>query len=237
MAHLLTASEVSVSYGSVRALQDASLGIEKGDVVSVLGSNGAGKSTLLRAVMGLVPVTGGSLDFDGVSIRALAPHRIVRMGASFVPEGMRLFQSLTVEDNLRVGAPRDCPDFQERVSSVCNKLPGVGPLLQRVSRTLSGGEQRLVAIGRAIMASPKLLVVDEPSFGLSPIAFERVLTALRELNENGTTILLAEQNAAGALGLSSYVYLLSNGVISERHSPDELGSRSLLAEAYLGVAG
>jgi branched-chain amino acid transport system ATP-binding protein len=231
----LKVESLSVAYGNIGALWDASLAVGEKEVVSLIGANGAGKSTLLKAVMGLVRPKGGKVEFEGRDIVGLAPHKIVSLGIAYVPEGRRLFPSMSVEENLRMSTPRRCPDLGERLRDVFDLFPALEQRKPQAAGTLSGGEQQMVAIGRALMAKPKLLLLDEPSFGLSPIAYDKVLGAIQEINEKGVGILLAEQNSERALEISQRSYVLENGRVSTSGPSRELMDDPAIRVAYLGL--
>lgn len=231
----LSVDSVSVSYGSVGALWNASVAVEDGDMVSIIGANGAGKSTLLKAVMGLVKTNGGTIQFDGKYIDRLRPHEIVSMGIAYVPEGRRLFPNMTVEENLRLSTPRKCPDLDQRMQYVFGLFPVLDQRRLQSAGTMSGGEQQMVAIGRALMARPRLLLLDEPSFGLSPVAYEKVLTAIIEINQKGVGIVLAEQNYERALEISQRCYVMENGHITNTGRSADLLNDPSIRVAYLGL--
>ncbi len=233
---LLTVDSVSVAYGNIRALWGVSLRVGKGEIVAAVGANGAGKSTLLRSVMGLVGASGGSIRLRGVEIIGERPHEIVSKGVSFVPEGRRLFPLMTVKENLCVGAPRRCVDLEERIAKVYFLFPQLEDSGARLAGSLSGGEQQMVAIGRAMMAAPELMLVDEPTLGLAPGLCAKVLGALEDLARQGTAVLLAEQNLEVALEACSRAYLFENGRIVASDRSQELRAHPALREAYLGVA-
>lgn len=232
---VLKIQSISISYGSIGVLWDVSLEVRVGEVVSLIGANGAGKSTLLKAIMGLVRPKGGEITFEGNSLLKMRPHKIVSTGISFVPEGRRLFPGMSVEENLKMSTPRRCPDISQRVGDVFALFPILEERKSQPAGTLSGGEQQMVAIGRALMAKPKLLLLDEPSFGLSPIAYEKVLTAVRKINQSGVAILLAEQNSERALEISQTTYVLENGRVSTSGKSNELMNDPAIRMAYLGV--
>jgi branched-chain amino acid transport system ATP-binding protein len=231
----LSVRSLSVSYGAIGALWDASLEVGEKEIVSLIGANGAGKSTLLKAVMGLVRPRSGRIAFDGKSIEKLRPHKVVSLGLSYVPEGRRLFPSMSVEENLRMSTPRRCPDLEQRMGAVFALFPALEKRRSQAAWSLSGGEQQMVAIGRALMAKPRLLLLDEPSFGLSPIAYEKVLAAIREINEAGVGILLAEQNSERALEVSQRTYVLENGRVSMSGGSKDLMNDPAIRVAYLGL--
>lgn len=227
---------ISASYGGIRALSDVSVNVHKGEVVSIVGANGAGKSTLLKSVMGLVRVSEGSIRLHGEEIVGDKPHKVVSRGVSFVPEGRRLFQMMTMEENLRVAAPRGCRDTDERIGEVFSLFPSLEGRRGALAGRLSGGEQQMVAIGRATMAKPRLLLVDEPTLGLAPIVCQRVLTSLVNLERIGTAVLLAEQNAAAAMRISKRTYVLEGGRVVTSGPSHELEGDPAVREAYLGAA-
>jgi branched-chain amino acid transport system ATP-binding protein len=232
----LSISSLSVSYGNIRALWEVSIEVEKGEIVALLGANGAGKSSLLRSIIGLVRPREGSIIFDGQEIKGLSPHAIVRKGIAYVPEGRRLFAAMSVEENLRMGAPRLCDDLVERLKAVYSVFPVLKERKSQQAGTLSGGEQQMTAIGRALMAKPRMLLLDELSFGLSPKIFERVLDAVQEANLSGLSILMAEQNSERALEVSARSYVLENGRVAIGGKSSELSKDPRIREAYLGVA-
>ncbi len=224
-----------MTYGNIGALWDASLNVGEGETVCIIGGNGAGKSTLLRAVMGLVKPKGGRIVFGGRDLEGLRPHEIVSLGIAYVPEGRRLFPSMSVEENLRMSTPRRCPDLVQRTLGVFDLFPVLEQKKSQVAGTLSGGEQQMVAIGRALMARPRLVLLDEPSFGLSPIAYEKVLAAIKEINEAGVGVLLAEQNSERALEISQRGYVLENGRVSNTGRSADLLDDPAIKVAYLGL--
>jgi len=231
----LTVESLSVAYGNIGALWDVSLTLGEGEIASIIGANGAGKSTLLKAVMGLVKTKAGRILLEGKSIGNLRPHQIVSLGMAYVPEGRRLFPSMSVEENLRMSTPRKCPDLPQRTREVFALFPALEQRRSQLAGTLSGGEQQMVAIGRALMAKPKLLLLDEPSFGLSPIVYEKVLTAIGEINQGGVGILLAEQNSERALEVSQRCYVLENGRVSTEGRSSDLMNDPAIKVAYLGL--
>lgn len=231
----LQVEDLSVSYGKIRALWNVSVRVGKGEIIALIGSNAAGKSTLLKSIMALVAPESGRVSFDGESILGKKTHSIVSMGLGYVPEGRRLFPKLSIEDNLRMGAPRKCDDLRKRYDQVFKIFP---LLLERRSQntsTLSGGEQQMVAIGRALMGQPKLLLLDELSFGLAPIIFEKVITTIQEINATGVSVLLAEQNAERALEISNFSYVLENGHITISGESRDLINDPKIKSAYLGL--
>jgi branched-chain amino acid transport system ATP-binding protein len=232
----LSVSSLSARYGNIQVLWGVSVKVDKGEIVSLIGANGAGKSTILKSIIGIIKATNGSITFENKSLNGAKPHTRVSEGISYVPEGRRLFGGMQVEENLRMGAPRKCSDVDSRMEFVYSIFPILKERKRQHAGTLSGGEQQMVAIGRALMSKPKMLLLDELSFGLSPIMFERVLSAVEEANRSGVSILLAEQNAERALEFSKRTYILENGRISAEGNSDELLNDSRVKEAYLGVS-
>ena len=236
MTALLELSGLEVRYGAVRALRGVSLEVHEGEIVAVLGSNGAGKTTTLRAISGLLRPAAGRIHFDGRRIDGTPPHRIVGGGISHVPEGRRIFAQMSVVENLEMGA------FQRRGSIVAELelVFGLFPVLKERRRqaggTLSGGEQQMLAIGRALMSRPRLLLLDEPSMGLAPMVVERIFTILADIQRTGTTLLLVEQNAAQALAVANRGYVLETGEVVISGSAAELAGDDRIRAAYLGEA-
>lgn len=231
----LVVDSLSVAYGNIGALWDASVRVGEGEIVSIIGANGAGKSTLLKAVMGLVKPKGGSVAFGGRGLRGMKPHEIVSLGIAYVPEGRRLFPNMTVTENLRMSTPRRCPDLEQRTREVFEIFPALEKRKSQAAATLSGGEQQMVAVGRALMAKPRLMLMDEPSFGLSPIAYEKVLESIVKINQDGVGILLAEQNSERALETSNRSYVLENGRVSNSGRSADLMDDPAVKAAYLGL--
>jgi len=234
---LLAVDSLNVSYGAVRALQGVSLAVEPGEIVTLIGSNGAGKSTLLRAISGLVRPTAGAILFDKtVRLDRLPPHTIVREGISHVPEGRQVFANLTVQENLALGAYQrtnreEVRETQERVFAL---FPVLRERAAQSAATLSGGEQQMLAIGRALMARPQLLLLDEPSLGLAPQMVHRIFTIIAEINAQGTAILLVEQNAHMALRVAHRGYVIQTGSIVLEGTGANLLERPEVRAAYLG---
>ncbi|MDE3085909.1 MAG: ABC transporter ATP-binding protein [Acidobacteriota bacterium] len=236
MTALLELSDVEVRYGAVRALRGVSLEVRQGEIVAVLGSNGAGKTTTLRTVSGLLRPVGGQVRFEGRRIDGTPPHRIVGGGISHVPEGRRIFAQMSVLENLEMGA------FQRRGSTAdeLELVYGLFPVLKERRRqaggTLSGGEQQMLAIGRALMSRPRLLLLDEPSMGLAPMVVARIFTILADIKRTGTTLLLVEQNAAQALAVADRGYVLETGEVVMSGSAADLAGDDRIRAAYLGEA-
>jgi branched-chain amino acid transport system ATP-binding protein len=233
---LLKVSDLTCGYGAVLAVRDASFGIEEGSVVCVLGANGAGKSTTLKAVSGLIRPALGRIEFGGRDITRLPAARRVGLGISHCPEGRRIFASLTVLENLRLGGHRlGRAALGPAVEQALTVFPALRRLLDRRGGLLSGGEQQMLAIARAIMTQPRLLLLDEPSLGLAPMAAERVFATLLDINREGTTILLVEQNATMALQLAQWGIVLVNGAIDLQGPAAELLASDRVRQAYLGA--
>lgn len=233
---LLTLDNLSVWYGPVQALKGISLRVEPGEVVTLIGANGAGKSTILRAISGLLRPKSGRIDFDGRPIHGTAPHRIVKSGLVHVPEGRGIFANLTVEENLQLGAfaRSDRTRITKDRERALAPFPRLAERLKQSAGTLSGGEQQMLAIARALMAVPRLLLLDEPSLGLAPQVAKTIFQILREINREGTTILLVEQNARMALQLAHRAYVLEVGQIQAHGLAAELAASDAIRKAYLG---
>jgi len=234
---LLSLTDLVAGYGGITAVKGIDLAVNAGEIVTLIGSNGAGKSTTLRAISGLVRPRRGSITFAGQPITHMPPHRIVSLGISQVPEGRGIFHGLSVRDNLELGA------FQRRDREIGQDLDRVFQLFPRLRErsgqtggTLSGGEQQMLAIGRAMMARPKLLLLDEPSMGLSPILVETIFQTVTSIRQQGTPILLVEQNAAMALEVADRAYVIESGVITLQGTGAELARNDSVRKAYLGEA-
>jgi branched-chain amino acid transport system ATP-binding protein len=233
---LLEVRDIHTFYGSIEALKGVSLDVGVGEIVTLIGSNGAGKSTTLRSISGLTPPREGSISFDGVRLGETPPHEIVRLGISQAPEGRKIFPRMTVRENLELGAYlRRDEDFGPDLERVYLLFPRLEEREKQRAGTLSGGEQQMLAIGRALMAAPKLLLLDEPSMGLAPILVERIYETIAEINKQGTTILLVEQNANYALEVSSRGYVLETGVVALADSSASLREDPDVQRAYLGA--
>jgi len=239
MAPLLSIESLHIRYGAREVLKGIDISLTEGEIVTVLGANGAGKSTLLQAVTGLVPISAGSVIFSGQPINGIPTYEIVRKGISLSPEGRKVFPTLTVEENLNLGAYTR-REHKEEISEAKKRVYALFPILDerssQLSGTLSGGEQQMLAIGRALMSNPRILLLDEPSLGLAPILVKQIFDIIREINRQGTTILLVEQNAHKALGVASRGYVLENGFIVASGPAHELNSDTKVQEAYLGGA-
>ena len=233
----LEVNGLAVSYGGIRALRSVSLLVEQGEIVALLGSNGAGKTTTLRAISGLVPYS-GSITFNGKDLRKCSPDEIVRLGLGHAPEGRRVFARMTVSENLALGAytVRSKSEIDEQLAFVINTFPRLEERLDQLAGTLSGGEQQMLAIGRALMSSPRLLMLDEPSLGLAPIIVQTIFGVIKDINQRGTTILLVEQNAQQALRIANRGYVLETGSMRFEGAGSALLENPAVAEAYLGTA-
>ena len=234
---MLEVSAISVEYGDVRVLHRVSLRVEAGEIVSLLGANGAGKTTTLRAISGLIPVQEGGVTFEGRPLTGLSPSRIVERGIAHVPEGRQLFTNMTVEENLEMGAylPQAKAARVETLARVLELFPRLGERQRQVAGTLSGGEQQMVAIGRALMSRPRLLVLDEPSLGLAPIVVKSIFETVKRINADGTTVLLVEQNLAESLRLSDRGYVLETGKIAMEGRGIDLLADPHTRKAFLGL--
>jgi branched-chain amino acid transport system ATP-binding protein len=234
---MLELEDVHTYYGNIEALKGISLTVEEGEIVTLIGSNGAGKSTTLRSISGLTPPRVGSIRFNGREIGETAPQEIVRLGISQSPEGRKIFPRMSVRENLDLGAylRRDDSDIQGDLDRVFELFPRMKEREKQKAGTMSGGEQQMLAMGRALMARPKLLLLDEPSMGLAPVLVERIYETVEEINKQGTTILLVEQNANFALGVSQRAYVLEVGQISLTDRSDALRENPEVQRAYLGA--
>ncbi len=232
---MLKLEGVSTQYGGVPMLRKVSMEIEKGELVCLLGSNGAGKTTTMKTILRLVSLVEGSIFFEGRPIHSWKPHQVVEAGISVVPEGRRLFPKMTVLENLRLGAfsEEDEGEIRKRLETIYRLFPRLQERLNQVAGTMSGGEQGMVAIGRGMMGKPKILLLDEPSLGLSPILVEEFIKTIKRINEEGTTILLIEQNAKKALSIASKGYVLQKGEIFVRGNRSELFQSDVIQKAYL----
>jgi branched-chain amino acid transport system ATP-binding protein len=234
---LLEVRDIHTYYGNIEALKGISLEVREGEIVTLIGSNGAGKSTTLRSISGLTPPRTGSIRFDGRDISFTAPQDIVALGISQSPEGRHCFQRMTVRENLELGAylRRDRAAIAEEMGRVFSLFPRLGERERQKAGTMSGGEQQMLAIGRAMMARPKLLLLDEPSMGLAPILVERIYETVAEINRQGTTILLVEQNANFALEYASRGYVLETGTVTLADESSALRKDPEVQRAYLGT--
>ena len=235
MEHLLKVENINVYYGAIHAIKDVSFHVDAGEVVTLIGANGAGKSTTLQTISGLLRSRSGGIEFNGESIGRLPPHRIVERGLAQVPEGRRIFLQMSVQENLEMGAfTRRGGVSEEELERVFEQFPRLKERRRQIAGTLSGGEQQMLAIGRALMSRPQLLMLDEPSMGLAPILVEQIFDIIRRLHENGTTILLVEQNAQMALSVADRAYVMETGSISLSGTGKELAESDQVKKAYLG---
>jgi branched-chain amino acid transport system ATP-binding protein len=232
---LLEIHEIHTFYGNIEALKGVSLEVEKGEIVTLIGANGAGKSTTLRSISGLTPPREGSIRFDGTELGELPPQEIVKLGISLSPEGRRVFPRMSVRDNLELGAYLRGDTLSEDMDRVFDLFPRLAERDKQQAGTMSGGEQQMLAIGRALMARPALLLLDEPGMGLAPILVERIYETVAEINKQGTTILLVEQNANFALEVSNRGYVLETGMVALTDKSSALRENPEVQKAYLGT--
>lgn len=233
---LLEVKGLEVYYGVIQALKGIDFEVNEGEIVTLIGANGAGKTTTMQSVIGLIPPKAGTVSFEGKEITHLSCHKIVSLGMSQVPEGRRVFQELTVYQNLLMGAyiQKDKKAIKEDIEKIYARFPRLEERKNQIAGTLSGGEQQMLAMGRALMSRPKLLMLDEPSMGLSPLLVDEVFTIIKDLNKEGTTVLLVEQNAGKSLAISDRAYVLENGRIVLSGTGEELLQSEEVKKAYLG---
>ncbi len=235
MSTFLNVENIEVYYGAIHAIRGVSFHVNEGEVVTLIGANGAGKSTILKTVSGLLRPKSGSISFDGTDITQIPPHKLIPMGLAHVPEGRRIFQQMTVEENLEMGAfTQPKAGVPADLEKVFELFPRLKERHHQIAGTLSGGEQQMLAMGRALMSHPKLLMLDEPSMGLAPILVEQIFEIIRSLHRTGTTILLVEQNAQMALSVADRAYVLETGEITLTGTGDELIHSDDIRKAYLG---
>jgi branched-chain amino acid transport system ATP-binding protein len=233
---VLEVHEIHTFYGSIEALKGISLTVYDGEIVTLIGSNGAGKSTTLRTISALNPPRTGWVKFRGREIHLLLPHQVAELGISHAPEGRRIFPRMTVRENLEMGAfTRNDPQVEEDIQRVYELFPRLKEREKQKGGTMSGGEQQMLAIGRALMANPRLLLLDEPSLGLAPVIVDRIYETIREINARGVTILLVEQNANYALDVSQRGYVLETGTVALTNDSDALRDDPEVQKAYLGA--
>lgn len=233
---LLYIKDLRVSYGGIEALKGVSFSVEKGQIVTLIGANGAGKSTTLRAICGLVPIKSGTITYDGQVISGQSTQKIVSEGIGMVPEGRRVFSNLTVLENLKIGAYLRKDDLTPDIEHVYQLFPRLKERSWQLAGTLSGGEQQMLAVGRALMTRPKLLMMDEPSLGLAPLVIKDIFSIIETLHQEGITILLVEQNANAALKIADYAFVLETGMLGMQGKGAELLNDSGIKAAYLGKA-
>jgi len=233
---MLTLDQLYVNYGAIKALKSISCRIEKREIVALIGANGAGKTTILNAISGIVPIFSGNVTFMGETISGIPPHEIVKRGISQVPEGRRVFSNMSVIENLEMGAyiRNDKSAILQEIDQIFARFPRLFERKKQLAKTLSGGEQQMLAIGRALMSRPKLLLLDEPSMGLAPMLVEQIFAIIQEINADGTTIMLVEQNANMALSIAHRAYVLETGEVVLQGPADELAANPEVRRAYLG---
>ena len=234
---MLEIKDLNVFYGAIHALKGISLTVDEGELVSLIGANGAGKTTTLHTISGLLPAASGSITLDGKDLQKVAPNKIIGMGLAHVPEGRHVFARMTVEENLRMGAYiiKDQKKISENLENVYSHFPRLKERSRQLAGTLSGGEQQLLATGRALMTNPRIVLMDEPSMGLSPLLVKEIFSIIQELHESGITILLVEQNAKMALAVADRAYVLETGSISMSGKAAELAEDDRVRKAYLGA--
>ena len=233
---MLEVKNLEVYYGVICALKGISFEVNEGEIVSLIGANGAGKTTMMQSVVGIIPKKSGTVLFNGQDITKTPCHKIVQLGMTQVPEGRRIFQELTVYENLMMGAYtiQDQQQFKDDLESIYQRFPRLAERRRQIAGTLSGGEQQMLAMSRALMSRPKLLMLDEPSMGLAPILVDQIFSIIKELNAAGTTILLVEQNANKALEIADRAYVLETGSIALTGTGKELAQSDEVRKAYLG---
>ena len=232
---MLKVEGINVYYGNIHAIKEISFEVNQGEIVTLIGANGAGKSTILNTISGLYHSKTGKIEFEGRSIGHLPPHKVLALGLAQVPEGRRIFARMSVEENLEMGGyTRPGGEIAASLEDVYQRFPRLSERRKQIAGTLSGGEQQMLAMGRALMAKPSLLMLDEPSMGLAPLLVEQIFEIIRELHAAGTTILLVEQNAQMALSIADRAYVLENGKVSLSGTGEELAKSEQVQKAYLG---
>ncbi len=233
---LLEINDLHVNYGMITALKGISFEVNEGEVIALIGANGAGKTTTLHALTGLIPAKSGSIKLNGTELTKIPAHKIVEMGMAHVPEGRRIFQHLSVLDNLKLGAytRKDKANIEKDMQMVYERFPRLAERKNQIAGTLSGGEQQMLAMGRALMSNPKIIVMDEPSMGLSPILVSEIFDIITSIRKDGTTVLLVEQNAKKALAIADRAYVLETGNIVLSGKASELINDESIRKAYLG---
>lgn len=233
---MLQVKDLQVYYGVIQAIKGVSFEVEQGDIVALIGANGAGKTTILHTVTGLVPARAGSIMFEGQELLKTPSHKIVSMGMAHVPEGRRIFQELSVYENLQLGAftRKDKAEIEESLEMVYRRFPRLEERKKQTAGTLSGGEQQMLAIGRALMSKPRIILMDEPSMGLSPLFVTEIFDIIQEINKAGTTVLIVEQNAKKVLSIANQAYVLETGKIIKSGDAKDLMNDEAVKKAYLG---
>ncbi|QEY34710.1 ABC transporter ATP-binding protein [Caproiciproducens galactitolivorans] len=236
MGVMLSVKNLDVYYGSIHAIKNISFEVAEGEIVTLIGANGAGKTTTLHSISGLVKPKSGEITFCGNNLMAVEPHKIIRLGLAQVPEGRRIFAKMTVQENLEMGAyiRNDGGAISEDYEKIFERLPRLKERRRQIAGTLSGGEQQMLAIGRALMCNPKMLLLDEPSMGLSPLLVGEIFEIIKDVNKTGVTVLLVEQNAKKALEIADHAYVLETGSIAMQGDADELANNEKVRKAYLG---
>ena len=233
---MLTVKDLNVSYGAIHAIHDANLEVRDGEIVSLIGANGAGKTTILETITGLKKASSGTIEYNGHDLTKTAPSKIITLGMAHVPEGRHIFPTMTVMENLEMGAYiRDDKDaIMESIEDVFRRFPRLQERRRQLAGTLSGGEQQMLAVGRALMSNPSIVLMDEPSMGLSPLLVKEIFSIIKEVHEQGMTVLLVEQNAKMALAIADRAYVLETGHITISGDAKELLNDSRVKKAYLG---
>lgn len=233
---LLEIKNLEVNYGVIKAIKGVSFDVNEGEIIALIGANGAGKTTILHTITGLIQAKKGSIVFDGKELTKTPPHKIVSMGMAHVPEGRRIFQQLSVLENLKLGAytRKDKSEIASTLKMVYERFPRLEERKNQVAGTLSGGEQQMLAMGRALMSKPRIILMDEPSMGLSPLLVSEIFDIIKEINESGTTVLLVEQNAKKALSIADRAYVLETGKITLSGDAKDLINDESVKKAYLG---
>ncbi len=232
---MLRIQQLVAGYGSITALKNVDIAVPKGSIVSLIGANGAGKTTTMKTIMGLIKPQSGQIEFHGENVTAMAVHKIVNKGISLVPEGRSILSQMTVLENLEMGAfQRNDNGISQDIRKVFNRFPILEERKQQLGGTLSGGQQQMLAIGRALMARPKLLLLDEPSMGLAPLVVADIFKVIQEINQDGTTVLLVEQNVRQAIKIAHYAYVMETGRIVLHGKAEDIANDPRVMEAYLG---
>ncbi len=237
MKEMLKVTDLNVNYGAIHAIHNVSLTVNEGEIVSLIGANGAGKTTILHTITGLQKAASGSVLFEGTELLTTEPHRIVTMGMAHVPEGRHVFAQMTVTENLEMGAffRRDREQIEKDMADVLRRFPRLAERSRQLAGTLSGGEQQMLAVGRALMSHPRILLLDEPSMGLSPLLVKEIFTTIEEVNREGVTILLVEQNAKMALSIANRAYVLETGDVVMEGEGQAMLRDDNVRKAYLGA--